>query len=398
MDNKPFRGEENLESWLDRHHIDIIRTQATNLEGVGVGKYCHRRKFTKSLEDGLGISDMSLAMDLGGMPHLTFWHPFRHNTLGDIALKPDLNTLIPDGNDPNLGHCICDFIQVDGTPINLCPRTNLKRLVRDITDMGYEVKAACELEFYLFKDSFKDARCKKYQNLEAVGASKLRTIYYLRNAYHAKTFMDEVTQRLDCHGIDWEGWSDENGVGQVELNLTPTDAVAMADATVRAKQVIYEVAVDFDMSVTFMAHPVPGYSSGMHMHHSLTKNGEAVFYDADQPDNHSDLLRHWIGGMIKTMPGAVSYLCPTINSFKRMTEFAAPPLTATWGEENKSCALRLVSRSAGLTRVEHRLGAADVNPYLGLAVILAGGIAGVRHQITPPDEFTHVGWCPAREF
>ena len=398
MDNKPFRGEENLESWLDRHDIAIIRKQATNLEGVGVGKYCHRRKFTKSLEDGLGISDMSLAMDLGGMPHLTFWHPFRHNTLGDIALKPDLNTLIPDGNDPNLGHCICDFIQVDGTPINLCPRTNLKRLVRDITDMGYEVKAACELEFYLFKDSFKDARCKKYQNLEAVGASKLRTIYYLRNAYHAKTFMDEVTQRLDCHGIDWEGWSDENGVGQVELNLTPTDAVAMADATVRAKQVIYEVAVDFDMSVTFMAHPVPGYSSGMHMHHSLTKNGEAVFYDADQPDNHSDLLRHWIGGMIKTMPGAVSYLCPTINSFKRMTEFAAPPLTATWGEENKSCALRLVSRSAGLTRVEHRLGAADVNPYLGLAVILAGGIAGVRHQITPPDEFTHVGWCPAREF
>lgn len=392
MEIEPFRGEENLESWLDRHHINIIRTQATNLEGVSLGKYCNRRKFTKSLEDGLGIADMSLAMDLGGIPHLTFWHPFRHNTLGDIALKPDLSTLIPDGKDPNLGHCICDFVQVDGTPINLCPRTNLKRLVQMITDMGFDVKATCELEFFLFHDSFNDARRKKYQKLEAVGASKLQTIYYLRNAYHAKTFMDEVTKRLDCYGIDWEGWNDENGVGQIELNLTPTDAVTIADTAVRAKQVIYEVAVDFELSVTFMAHPVPGYSSGMHIHHSLTKNGEAVFYDAHKPDNHSDLLRHWIGGMIKTMPGAVSYLCPTINSYRRLTEFAAPPMTATWGEENKSCALRLISRSADLTRIEHRLGAADLNPYLGLAVILAGGIAGVRHQIEPPEEFTHVAW------
>ena len=46
MEIEPFRGEENLESWLDRHHIDIIRTQATNLEGVGLGKYCNRRKCT----------------------------------------------------------------------------------------------------------------------------------------------------------------------------------------------------------------------------------------------------------------------------------------------------------------------------------------------------------------
>ena len=392
MDNEPFRGEENLESWLDRHHVDVIRTQATNLEGVAVGKYCNRRKFTKTLAHGQAISDMSLAMDLAGTLHLTLWHDFRHKTLGDIALKPDLDTLIPDGNDPNLGHCICDFVQVDGTPINLCPRTNLKRLVKEIADMGYDVKATCELEFYLFNDSFNDARRKKYQNLEAVGASKLKTIYYLRNAYHAKTFMDEVTKRLDWYGIDWEGWNDENGVGQVELNLNPSDPVTIADTTVRTKQVIYEVAVDFDMSVTFMAHPIPGFSSGVHMHHSLTKNGEAVFYDADKPDNYSDLLRHWIGGMIMTMPGAVSYLCPTINSYRRLTEFAAPPLTATWGEENKSCALRLISRSAGLTRVEHRLGAGDLNPYLGLAVILAGGIAGVRHQITPPDEFSHIAW------
>ena len=358
-----------------------------------MGKYCQRSKFIKTLPDGHGIADMSLATDLAGLPHLLFWHPFRHETLGDIALKPDLETLITDGKDPNLAHCICDFTQVDGTPINLCPRTNLKRLVAEIAELGYEVKATCELEFYLFKDSFADARRKKYQNLESVGASKLQTIYLLRNAYHAKPFMDEVTKRMNQLAIHWEGWNDENGVGQVELNLTPSDPVTIADATTRTKQIIYEVAVDFDMSVTFMAHPIPGYSSGMHIHHSLTRDGVSAFFNADNPGNHSDLLRHWIGGIIRTMPAATSYLCPTINSYRRLTEFAGPPMTATWAEENKSCALRLISRSAGVTRIEHRLGAGDLNPYLGLAVILAGGMAGIRHQIAPPEEFVYIGWC-----
>ncbi len=392
MMDQPFKGEKNLVSWLDRHHVDVIRTHATNLEGVGIGKYCNRAKFLKTLPDGHGIADMALAMDMGGLPHLTVWHDFRHKTLGDIAMKPDLETLVPDGSEQNLGHCICDFVQVDGTPINLCPRTNLKRLVNQVADMGYEVKATCELEFYLFKDSFSDVRRKKYKDLNPVGASDLQTIYLLRNAYNAKTFMNEVTRRLDCLGIDWEGWNDENGRGQVEINLTPGNPVKAADQIVQTKQVIYEVAVDLEMSVTFMAQPMPGYSNGMHIHHSLTTNGKSAFYDAEKPANHSDLLRHWMGGIIETMPGAVSYLCPSINSYRRLKDFAASPTTPTWGEENKSTALRLISRTAGLTRIEHRLGAGDLNPYLGLAVILAGGIAGVNNKIEPPEEFVDVAW------
>jgi glutamine synthetase len=392
MHDQPFKGEDNLIAWLDRHHVDVIRTQATNLDGVGVGKYCNRSKFLKTLPHGHGIGDLALAMDMSGMPHLTIWHDFRNKTLGDIAMKPDLETLVPDSTDVNLGHCLCDFVQVDGTPINLCPRTNLKRIVNVISELGYDVKATCELEFYLFKDSFSDVRRKKYKDLNPVGASDLQTIYLIRNAYNARTFMSEVTKRLEWLGIDWEGWNDENGRGQVEINLTPSDPVTAADQIVRTKQVIYEVAVDFEMSVTFMAQPISGYSNGMHVHHSLTRDGKSAFFDQEKMNNHSDILRYWIGGIIETMPAAVSYLCPSINSYRRLKDFAASPGTATWGEENKSTALRLISRTAGLTRIEHRLGSGDLNPYLGLAVILAGGLAGLRNKIEPPDEFKDVAW------
>ena len=285
MDDHPFKGEDSLDAWLDRHHVDVIRTQATNLEGLGIGKYCNRSKFLKTLPHGHGIADMALAMDMSGMPHLNIWHEFRNKTLGDIAMKPDLDTLVSDGTDPNLGHCLCDFVQVDGTPINLCPRTNLKRLVNQVSDMGYDIKATCELEFFLFKESFADVRRKKHKDLNPVGASDLQTIYLIRNAYNAKTFMNEVTKRLEWLGIDWEGWNDENGRGQVEINLTPSDPVTAADQIVRTKQVIYEVAVDLEMSVTFMAQPTSGHSNGMHIHHSLTRGGESAFFD---PDNIGD--------------------------------------------------------------------------------------------------------------
>ncbi len=152
------------------------------------------------------------------------------------------------------------------------------------------------------------------------------------------------------------------------------------------------MAVDLGISVTFMARPTDSYGSGMHIHHSLQQDGRAAFYDATAPDGRSQLMRHWIGGLIATMPAAHSFLTPTINSYRRMVGFAAAPLVVSWGEENKSTALRVISRSEKLTRVEHRVGAADLNPYLALAAILAGGIVGIEQEIEPPDEFRLLAW------
>ena len=374
---------------MDRHHVDIVRTHATNLEGVAIGKYLNRPKFLKSLPAGHGIADMALGMDLAGLPHLTFWHEFRSTVLGDIMLRPDLETIVSDGRDPDLGHCICDFVSIHGDEISLCPRTLLRNVTEKVATAGYSVKATFELEFFVFNTSFADARRKGHKNLESIGASELLNIYSLRNAYHAKPLMDEVTKRLTWQGFEWECWSDEGGIGQVELNFPPRDPVKAADAIARARQIIYETAVDLDMSVTFMAQPGQIYSSGLHIHHSLQKDGEPAFYKSG---GRADILQHWIGGIVETMPGATSLLCPTINSYRRLAEFAAPPVTATWGEENKSAALRLITHSPSLARIEHRLASSDANPYLALAVILAGGLAGLEKSIEPPEELQYLGW------
>lgn len=387
--------EPSIEEWLDRHHVEIVRTHATNLDGLAIGKYINRPKFLKSLEPGHGIADVALAMDLSGLPHMTFWHEFRHAQFGDIMMKPDLDTIISDGTDPDLGHCICDFVRVDGSEISLCPRTLLRNMTSQVSNLGYTVKASFELEFFVFDMTYSEARRRAYEDFDHIGASELQTIYLLRNAYHAKPLMDEVTKRLSWQGFKWESWSDENGLGQVELNFAPASPVTAADTIARARQIIYEVAVDMDKCVTFMAHPMRGYSSGLHVHHSLLRGDEPAFFDRS---GTPELLANWIAGIIETMPAATSFLCPTINSYRRMREFTSPPVTATWGEENRSAALRLFTQSPAAARIEHRLPASDANPYLALAVILAGGIVGLKHNLSPPEELTYVGWALPREY
>jgi glutamine synthetase len=141
-----------------------------------------------------------------------------------------------------------------------------------------------------------------------------------------------------------------------------------------------------------MAKPTSEYGSGMHIHHSLHCDGASAFFDRDRPDHRSVIMRHWIGGLVATMPGALSILAPTVNSYRRMVGFAAAPTTPTWGEENKSTGLRVISRSEKLARVEHRVASADVNVYLALAVILAGGLAGIHGAIEPPPEHHELAW------
>jgi glutamine synthetase len=310
--------------------------------------------------------------------------------IGDVHLKPDLDTIIWDGIDPDLGHCVCDFVDFDGNEIALCPRTILRNVTNQVRELGCEVKATFELEFFLFSNSFESARRRQYRDLDPVTASSSQAIYQARNAYRVKPFMTEVIKRLNWQRFDWESWNDEGGVGQIELNFSPQDPVAAADTLSRARQLIYEVAVDMDMSVTFMAQPSPGYANGLHIHHSLVDtDGQAIFID-DQ--GRTDFMMQWVAGIVATTPAATSVFFPTVNSFRRMREFQAPPVTASWGEENKTAALRLITRSPSTARIENRLPAGDANPYLALAFILAGGLAGIRNAMNPPPELKDLGW------
>lgn len=378
-------------AWLAAHEVTTVRTEGVSPDGLVLGKHLSLAKFERSLPLGPAISDIAFAYDVGGTPYLGWWDDWRQDCLGDIHQRPDLATLVISPHRPAMAACMVDHVDVAGTPLPVCPRSVLRRVVERLGTHGLTARAAFEIEGMAFTESYGEARAKGYRDLTPLGLP-VPLGYTTQDAYRMAGLMDEVVRRLDGMGVPWEAWSAEAAPGQFEINLEPADPVTAADWAMRVRQVVREAAADTGRCVTFMARPTDGYGNGTHIHHSLQRAGRPAFHDATAPDGRSALMRNWIGGLVDTMPGAHSFLNPTVNSYRRLVPFAAAPTTLTWAEENKSVALRVVSRDPKLARVEHRVGAGDVNPHLALAAILGGGVVGIEGGAEPPPETRLVAW------
>jgi glutamine synthetase len=384
-------AELDVAAWMDQHGIEVVRVEATAIDGPLVGKHVSRAKFEHALPSGLCLSDFVLAMDLGGRPQLGWWQAWRQDALGDLYLRPDLSTLVGLPDEPGVASCLGAFTDVAGVPIPVCPRSLLVAQAEALAALGYEVRCAFELELFVVEERIDEARRRGFRDLTPIGGRAEKIAYVTQRSPEWLPVFRDAVQRLAGIGIEWEAFNDEAAPGQFELNLAPADPLTAADQLVRAKRVLRDVAFAHDRSVTFMAKPFADlpYGSGLHLHLSLWRDGEPAFAGEG---GGSDLLRQWVGGCMATLAGATSILTPTINSFRRQVDFAAVPTTPSWGEENKGAAIRTITRSGSLARVEHRVAAADANPYLVLATVLAGGLCGIDEGIEPPPPVDHLPW------
>jgi glutamine synthetase len=113
-----------------------------------------------------------------------------------------------------------------------------------------------------------------------------------------------------------------------------------------------------------------------------------LFHDAGAPHKLSALARHYLGGQVALMPNLTALFSPTVNSYKRYVPGVWAPLTASWGVENRTCAIRVIPADAKATRLEYRQTAADINPYIAIAACLGGGLWGIENSVEPPPEST----------
>jgi glutamine synthetase len=136
---------------------------------------------------------------------------------------------------------------------------------------------------------------------------------------------------------------------------------------------------------TFMAKWSPDWpgQSG-HIHLSLqNKRGRSAFHDASKPHQMSATMRHFVGGQQKLLPELLAMVAPTVNSFTRLIPGFWAPTEASWGIDNRTCALRVIPGGSKSQRVEFRIAAADANPYVILAAALASGLWGIDNQVEP---------------
>ena len=381
-----------VERWLRDNDVSCVRLVATNHDGLVLGKHMSVPKFLSALERGSPLADTAFGVDFSGEVALGWdWGPWR-GEVTDIMLVPDPSTLVMDPNLEGWASVICDFTDIDGEPLPPCCRGLLKRMVARLGELGYTASVATEVEFMVFEQSIQEARAQGYRELTPLGG-KGRITYLMSRSRDLSVLVDAVVRRLDGLGIPWEYWSSETAPGQVEINLAPTDPLTAADNFARTKLALREVAEEQGRSVTFMAYGIDEHlGGGTHVNLSLLRDGENAFY-AGGDGGHSEALRRWVAGLLETLPGAMSFLTPTVNSYRRLVDITGPPTSVSWGEDNKSVAVRTVTRDAGSSRIEHRVPSGDCNLYLALAAILAGGMVGLEDGLEPPPEFEGMAWA-----
>jgi glutamine synthetase len=190
--------------------------------------------------------------------------------------------------------------------------------------------------------------------------------------------------------MDIEGLHTETGPGVIEAALRYGDAMQSADKATLFKTFIKVLAQRHELMATFMAKwsvDYPGQSG--HIHISLQdQQGAGVFFDETKAGNMSDQMRWFIGGQQKLMPEVLAMVACTVNSYTRLVPGRWAPTGATWGVENRTCALRTIGGGARSTRVEYRISASDINPYIAGAAAIGSGLWGIQNQIEPTAPIT----------
>jgi glutamine synthetase len=378
---------ESVASLIRERGLSHVKIGVTDIDGVLRGKLIAASTFLDGLANGLTFCDCIVGWDSDDTLYtnnpdgITGWHTGYPDT--PIRPVPATARTLPDSFDGRGLLVLCEF---DGKAEAICPRTLLRTTVEKAASMGYAVHAGFEYEFGLFRETRESVRAKHFRGLTPVTPGNFG--YSLLRADNLAGFCEATL--LSCTALDVPllALHTENGPGIWEAAIDATTALEAADRAALFKANMKALAQRHGLIATFMAKwAVEHQGQGGHMHLSLrdSKSGAPVFGPDGGRRDISETMRHFIGGQQRLLPEFLAMVAGTVNAFSRLTPGAWAPTSATWGFDNRTCALRVVGRSAASRRVEYRVAAADANPYLALAAALAAGLHGIEHRIEPTD-------------
>jgi glutamine synthetase len=286
---------------------------------------------------------------------------------------------------------ICDVADPDGTPFAGDPRVQLKKVLADAKAEGFDMQCGPEAEFFLFRtDKDGDATIDPH---DVGGYFDVGPLDLGEDARR------DIEDTLATMGFHLEASHHEVAIGQHEIDFRYADALSCADNLTTFRWVVKTVAARNNMHATFMAKPIHGENgSGMHVNQSLTRNGENAFFDANDELQLSSSAYGYIAGVLEHLPAITAVANPTVNSYKRLTarlpdgSVTWAPIWAAYGDNNRSCMLRLPYNRPAL---ENRGVDSAANTYLTSALMLAAGMEGIAKALDPglPVEELTYDWA-----
>ena len=351
---------------------ELVLLGLPDVNGSLRGKALRPKAFEAAMRDGTVMTDLILGLDPVDAPIADYERFGIRSGAADLILRPDPDTLRDLSWRPGWRICLATPSWPDGSPCEFASREVLRNVLGDVADLGYEVMSALEYEIRLWDPQGDPMSSGISYSLVEIG--------------RYERFLDALVPALEGLGVELSAVHTEAGPGLLELNIGPRRGLAAADDAALVKFGVKQLAASMDMRASFLAKTVPGEegSSG-HVHMSCWKNETNMFAALEPADDLPPVFAAAIAGVVHHLPAASLLLNPTVNSYKRLVPGWFAPINATWGYENRSCAVRAIrSTQADLWRFECRRPGADANPYLALGVIAASMADGIRRELMPP--------------
>jgi len=378
---------------VEERGLNHVKLGLFDNDGVMRGKYLSREKFFSSLDNGFSFCDVVLGWDSKDQLYDNVTYTGWHTGYPDAPARilPETCRELPFENGMLL--FLGEFAEKAEA---VCPRNTLRRVLDKASDMGFDVYAALEYEFFMFEETPDSVREKNYKDLKPMTPGWFG-YSMIRNSTHADLYHQilDMSEQMD---FPIEGLHTETGPGVLEAAISVDSAMNAADKGGLFKTFMKVLAQHNGLMATFMAkwsNDFPGQSGHIHLSLRHKDGSGSAFYDPAQKHNMSDTQRHFLAGQQKLMPAFLCMTSPTINSFSRMIPGFWAPTDATWAVDNRTTALRIIPGGDKSQRVENRLGSADANPYLALAAAIGAGLVGLENKWEPEGEITGNAYAQA---
>jgi glutamine synthetase len=357
---------------IDEKDVDFLRLQFTDILGTIKNVAVPASQAEKAFTEGIYFDGSSI-------------EGFVRIQESDMRLKPDPETfaVLPWRTDESgsSARLICDVIDTStGEPFTGDPRYVLKQALTRAEEMGYEVNAAPEPEFFLFEE---DENGRATTNTADQGG-----YFDVAPKDLASDVRRDIIYGLESMGFEMEASHHEVARGQHEINFEYDDALTTADNVATFRMVVRAIAAEHDLHATFMPKPIPRINgSGMHTHISLfTEDGENAFHDADDEFDLSETAHSFLAGILEHAPALAAVTNPTVNSYKRLVPGYEAPVYVAWSDRNRSALIRKpAARVPAASRIEARFPDPSCNPYLALAALIHAGLDGIEQDLDAPD-------------
>ncbi len=361
---------------VKEQNVKFIRLQFTSVQG-----------FLKNI--AITVEELQTALEGRIMFDSSVIEGFVENTESDIYLLPDLDTFVVFPWRPREGavaRFICDSSNPDGTHFSGCPRLALKKVLNRYFSLGFEVRLAAEIEFYLFHVDEQGRPI--IETHDQAGYCDLTPVDRGENARR------DMVLTLQEMGFDVSTSFHDIGPGQHQIYLNADSVLAMADKITTFKFVVRTIAQRHGLHASFMPRPMDGQNgSGLNLHLSLFKEGKNIFDGPGEQYGLSERAQNYISGILQHARAITAVANPVVNSYKRLVSGQSAPYIAAWSRQNRSTMLRLPEERGEGTRIILRSPDPSCNPYLALSACLSAGLDGLdnKNSLPPPMDETGSG-------